>query len=143
MAIEVGVNSWVTMDEADTYFSERIGASNYWTSGADKEQALITAYRQIKNAYNLSAETTDNNIKYAQCEQALFLIAFSDEIFRRASLQAQGVVKAGIVKEDYLKEYMGEVPICAMARNFLKDYDTTGAKVRFVDLTRDEEEDYD
>lgn len=140
MAIQVGVNSWVTMDEADTYFSERIGASNYWTSGVDKEQALITAYRQIKNAYNLSAETTDSNIKYAQCEQALFLLAFSDEIFRRSSLQAQGVVKAGIVEEDYLEKQMDEIPICSMARNFLKSYNADIVKVKFVSLKRDEED---
>jgi len=42
-------NSWVTMAEANIYFGERIGADKYWVTGTNKEQALITAYRQLIN----------------------------------------------------------------------------------------------
>jgi len=134
-------NSWVTMAEANTYFGERIGAGNYWTTGLDKERALITAYRQLKNMEGyVFPDTPTVNMQYAQCEQALFLIAFSDEIFRRASVQAQGVVEAGVVKEKYV--IREGVPICDMAKVLLKsceDPETTGHHA--IDLERDEDED--
>lgn len=149
MSLVVGQNSWVTLQEADDYFATRIGADKYWdNSQNNKEKALVTAFRQLKVAYDLQADNTDENVKYAQCEQALFLIAFSDEIFRRTSLQAQGIVKAGLLKEDYSQDMLQEVPISVMAKKFLKDYEPvseseTGVSVKFIDLSRDEEEDYD
>jgi len=134
-------NSWVTMAEANIYFGERIGADKYWVTGTNKEQALITAYRQLINTDGYSfPDTPTINMKYAQCEQALFLLAFSDEIFRRGSLQAQGVVEAGIVKEKYVFEQ--GVPICDMAKVLLKDSeDTTKTGHHAIDLKRDEDED--
>jgi len=143
MALDT-TNSWVTINEADTYFSERIGASAYWVSGAAKEAALITAFRQLNNAkgYSFPAAASDN-MKYGQCEQALFLLAFADEMFRRQSLQAQGVTDAGIVKEKYMQ--MKDMPICIQAKGFLRSYELTenkeGAGAIYAgDLTRDENE---
>ena len=140
MSLIVGTNTWVTMAEADTYFSERIGSSKYWVSGADKEQSLITAYRQINNmdGYVFPVVATDN-MKYAQCEQALFLLAFSDEIFRRSSLKAQGVTEAGIVKEKYMQ--IDGVPIAEMAKVLLKDNEDASNTGNYaITLERDEDE---
>jgi len=141
MSLTISTNTWVMMAEANTYFSERIGAEKYWLTGTNKEQALITAYRQLKNTEGyLFPDTPTVNMKYAQCEQALFLLAFSDEIFRRGSLQAQGVVEAGIVKEKYVIEQ--GVPICDMAKVLLKDNeDTEMTGHHAIDLARDEDED--
>lgn len=141
MALAVGENSWLTLEEAETYFSTRIGSSEYWCSGADKEAALITAYNQLNGCglFDFPAAATQA-MKDAQCEQALFLLIHGEDIDRRKGLQAQGVTAAGIVKESY-KEDIDQIPICTNAKNFLKEYSIEGQDIYAVDLERDEEED--
>lgn len=141
MALVVGENSWVTVEEADTYFSDRIGASEHWVSGAEKEPALITAYNQLNGCglFDFPAAATQA-MKEAQCEQALFLLIHVGDIDSRKGLQAQGVTAAGIVKETYKGEIDG-IPICVNAKNFLKDYVVEGKDVYATDLSRDEDED--
>lgn len=141
MALTVGENSWVTVEEADTYFSSRLGSSEHWVSGAEKESALITAYNQLNGCgfFDFPASATQV-MKDAQCEQALFLLVHVEDIDRRKGLQVQGVATAGIVKESY-KENIDQIPICTNAKNFLKDYSVEGKDIYAVDLTRDEEED--
>jgi hypothetical protein len=48
MALEVGVNSYVSLDEAEAYFADRINVGS-WTEADDltKEQALVTAAKQL------------------------------------------------------------------------------------------------
>jgi hypothetical protein len=50
MALVKGTNSFVTRDEANTYFSDRIDISA-WTSATDsqKDQSLVTATRMLNN----------------------------------------------------------------------------------------------
>lgn len=140
MALVVGENSWLTVAEAEPYFSTRIGSSEYWCSGADKEAALITAYNQLNGCglFNFPTEVAQA-MKDAQCEQALFLLIHIEDIDRRKGLQAQGVTAAGIVKESY-GDGLDEIPICANAKNFLKEYSIEGQDIYAVDLERDEEE---
>ncbi|MDI3528708.1 MAG: hypothetical protein PWQ23_527 [Thermoanaerobacter sp.] len=49
MAIQVGINSYVTIDEAEQYFSERL-YTDEWDNAdtATKEKALLTACRRIE-----------------------------------------------------------------------------------------------
>jgi hypothetical protein len=145
MSLIIGTNTWISQTDADTYMAERIGAATYWVS-AGKESALITAYRQLSMNPSYSFPTATTSIttamKYAQCEQALFLIQFSDEILHRKGLQAQGVVSAGIVKEQYDQNKIDELPICQMAKNMLKSFEVdTGLAIS--DLERDETLDVD
>jgi len=140
MAIDVGTNSWIDVADATTYFAERIGASKYWPaslSEPDKEAALITAYRQINSIsdYSFPDDATDN-MKFAQCEQALMLVAFADEMFRRSALQSQGVAEAGIVKEKYNLD--GEVKISDIAKSLLTGFETE-APFYTVQKERDED----
>lgn len=141
MALTVGENSWVTVAEADTYFSSRLGSSEHWCSGAEKETALITAYNQLNGCglFSFPADVAQV-MKNAQCEQALFLLIHVEDIDRRKGLQAQGVTAAGIVKETYKGE-IDEIPICVNAKNFLKDYAVEGKDIYATDLSRDEDED--
>jgi len=49
MAVQVGVNSYVTLDEAEQYFSERLYTDEWDNADAiTKEKALITACRRIE-----------------------------------------------------------------------------------------------
>ena len=141
MAITIGTDSWVTLAEADTYFSERIGASAYWTATlteVDKEAALKTSYRQINSLSYSFPTIISDSMKFAQCEQALMLAAFADEMFRRASLQAQGVQVAGVVKETYRLD--DKVKISDLAKSLLSKYDVATAPMYTYTRTRNEEE---
>ena len=126
MSIDIGTNSWLSVADATTYFVERIGADKYWPgalSEAKKEAALKTAYRQINSVSNYSfPDIASDNMKFAQCEQALMLTAFADEMFRRGSLQSQGVTDAGIVKEKYNLD--GSVKIADIAKSLLTGFET-------------------
>lgn len=48
MSIDVGTNSYVTVEEADAYFSDRYGYDK-WASETNKEGALISATQQLDN----------------------------------------------------------------------------------------------
>lgn len=142
--IVVGTNSFCTAQEAEDYFATRMSV-DAWDDATDDNQirALITAYNQLVNSGLFSfPATTTNAIKYAQCEQALFLLQQGDDIDSRRALQAQGVVEAGIVKEKYSGDLQG-VAICANARAFLKDYAIEDNQLFVGDVNRDEEESAD
>ena len=110
---------WLEEADADEYFCTRLGADEYWATGTPKLAALTTAQSCIEASglYTIPDEVTDL-MKQAVCEQALFLLREGSGIDRRASLQAQGVLSAGIVQETY-----GGVPgivIAPMAAAMLK-----------------------
>lgn len=140
MAIVINTNSWVEIAEATAYFVERIGASKYWPASLtdpEKEAALITAYRQINSISDYSfPETATDNMKFAQCEQALMLVAFADEMFRRTALQSQGVSEAGTVKEKYALD--GEVKISDLAKSLLTGFET---EALFFTVQKERDED--
>lgn len=131
---------WVTDVEADAYFENRLGASEFWVSSTDKPAALLTAYSQLRAVYSTTRgytipTTATDNMKTAQFEQALFLLV--DNPLRRQALQAQGVVVAGILKETY--KYGPTVAIALIAANLMEQESrTSGAKA--AALTRDEDE---
>ena len=118
---------WVTVAEADTYFATRIRASDWWTSGAEQEAALQTAYEQLIAHPELSLPTEATAaMKKAQYEQALFLLV-DPGMDERTALKAQGVTQAGIVKEIYRTRDLHTLPISPYALVTLSDYSSTGA----------------
>jgi len=86
MSLEVGVNSYVTENEADTYFDDRYNGSD-WGEVPDTEIALVSAADLLDSAfswYNDKTESTQDlefprneetdvpqKVKNAQCELAL------------------------------------------------------------------------
>lgn len=124
--IEINVNSYVSLDEANTYFSERLGA-DYWATLEDsqKEKALITATKKIDRLpftgykqdpcqplqfpryyYNTCGNKTaivPQQIKDAVCEEALtelqYLEANSDDVYN------------GALKDDYQSLKLGDAAI--------------------------------
>ena len=93
---------WVTEAEADTFMSTRYNASSFWISGVDKAAALQTAYHDLFNCkqFSLPVEAVDA-MKNAQFEQALFLVQQAAGLDSRMGLQAMGVNKVGIIKEEF------------------------------------------
>lgn len=142
--LDIGVNSWVTLVEANAYFAGRWGSDEFWNddlTDVKKSMALITAYNQILNSgYYEIPSTVNDIIKNAQCEQALFLVVHGSDAMRRMGLQNQGVLSAGIVKETYDPLMRGKIPFAAEVMALLNVYAVnTGAHV--VELTRDDSKD--
>lgn len=100
MAIVVGVNSWVTIAEADAYLTSKAGAEN-WFALADaagpgedsKETFLVSAYYWLlyDSGFGLTPENTDDYVKKAQIEAALFLLSYRVDYENRAAKIAGGV----------------------------------------------------
>ena len=142
--ITVCSNSFCTLVEAEAYFDIRLGVAAWDAAVEDnKNRALITAYLQLTSSKEFILPLLGTTaIKYAQCEQALFLLQQGDDIDSRRALQVQGVAEAGIVKEKYSGDVQGIV-ICANARGFLKDYLNQDDQLFIGDVNRDEEESAD
>jgi len=143
MGIVVGTNSWVTEAEANTYFDDRIRASDYWTDAADDNvPALITAYNWLNAGKYAFPTTATQPIKDAQCEYAFFLLQHQPDLDLRMGLQAQGVIAAGVVKERYKDDNYLELPLPPIVVKLLEGYDTE-RPVYLVNLARNENEGVD
>ena len=149
MSLIVDTNSWISVADATTYFATRYGAGDQWgtsiPSETNKEAALITAYNQIQSCKLFEIGTVTQDVKNAQCEQALFIIIHQTDSDSRMGVQAQGVLAAGIVKETYKASSGGEIPISPIAKRMLETAGAfTGRKLAYVmDIDRDEDEDAD
>jgi len=100
MSLAVGSNSWVTVVEADTYLTDRIGAEAWFAlsgagnpGAASKEVLLVSAYTWLINnpQLKLSASLTDSNVKNGQIEAALFLLEHYDALNERRAAIGTGV----------------------------------------------------
>jgi len=106
MSITVGTNSWITLADAEIYFSTRIGVTEWDALATDeiKEKYLITAYNWIyyDSAFNVPATSTETAVKYGQCEAALFLVSYYTDMDKHDALIASGVnrFKYGEREED-------------------------------------------
>ncbi|MGF9711720.1 DnaT-like ssDNA-binding protein [Paenibacillus naphthalenovorans] len=121
MALIVGTNSYVSVDDADIYFADRLFADK-WESATplDKEKALIMATRkidmQLLNGRKVDSAQTlqfprsiysrykyppypqwvdesevSDDVKSAVCEEALAILSYTKESQKRTQLQRQGV----------------------------------------------------
>lgn len=142
-SIVVGINSFVTQTEADTYFTTRWGSAA-WTelSESEKDQALVTAYNQLVNAglFSLPEEAT-TPVKIGQMEQALFIAVHGSDMLARSGLIAQGVESSQVVKETYDKSMRGKIPICPEALEYMSEYYNRDEGMFAGQLERDDEED--
>ena len=148
MALVVGTNSYISVANADTYFSERLNVSD-WTGAvtATKEAALIQATRTLDALYTFAGDLTSDDqalawprsyvydcegreldsatipeaVKNATCEEALHLLA-GDQI-STPSLLTQGFKKAklGSMEVEVSDSKSGASPdkISGMARDYL------------------------
>jgi hypothetical protein len=78
----------VTVEQANTYFATRLGASRYWTADTEKAAALATAENQLATLYALADTEACRN---AVCEQALFLLRDPEGIVGEKYAGAAGI----------------------------------------------------
>jgi len=104
-------NQWVTSTAADTYFSTRRDATDYWVTGVDKDEKLRTAQLELYMSRlfllphpmpNAADDATlfPDTVEAAICEQTLFhLIDTGAE--SREQLVSQGVTRSQVYGETY------------------------------------------
>lgn len=132
------IGYFIDVAEADNYFlTERLETEawdlldNYGSADAYKTKALNHAFNRIYYSQDFdlplpSAATATQLIilKKAQAEMAYYIAAhvFGGDEDARKGLQAQGVVKAGVVQEDYEKEMLLATPIPAPVQDLLAGF---------------------
>lgn len=137
--LEVGVNSYVTVAEADDYLSLRHGADAWWAAHEDaKAQALVTATRRIGMQLLLGRkETADQSLAFprqiwsggrwvtveagwmdvlaAACEEALAIVGQSGWERQRERMAQAGVTEVS-VGEGGAREFMAEQAVMDKVR---------------------------
>jgi hypothetical protein len=107
---------WVDPTAAATFFTTRYGCSA-WAALAvvDQTALLTTAWNRILHdpRWTIPASpdaATKATLAYCQELTAWYMHTHLEDEDRRKGLQAQGVISAGIVKENYEKDKLDEVP---------------------------------
>ena len=138
--------------DAVAYFASERLVTKAWDdlSAADKPKAVTNAYNRIyyDSRYDVPtyADATAAQkviLRIANGEMAYFLAMHLASEDRRMGLRAQGVIKAGIVKEDY-KDDLAELPIPPFVDALLEaEGFTTEKAFGMVDVARDENKSVD
>lgn len=123
--ITVGVNSWITLAEADAYLATKLYADDWATTAqATREQAVISAFWRIysNSNYSIPKSSTDEPVKQAQAETAFYMLEYESEMKKRRALQAAGVKEFEVSKfsETYEKGKASLLP--QEAEELLFDY---------------------
>lgn len=139
----------INLAEANTYFTVDRLETVFWdnASNALRTKALENAHNRIlyHDDYEIPASPSPAQLvklKMAQEEMAYYLLIHLADEDRRKGIQVQGVVKAGIVKEDYDKDLLLWLPIPPFVDDLLSEFKKAKAFFK-VDIDRDEEESVD
>lgn len=138
--VVVGVNSWVTIAQADDYFAAKYGADAWATlTVLQKTQLLLSAVRWIlsQNTFDIAMTSTAALVKYAQCEAAWFIYRWFGEYEKRRALISSGVKSFTIL--DFSESLSDAVQFPAFLSDILADYSTV-ASSQFVNIHRDVED---
>lgn len=143
---------WMTdLDEANSYFKTNRPEREAWEAISDDEKHeafLYYAYNRIyySGYYPLIPASPSAaqliKLKMAQCEFAYYLAQHLADEDRRKGIQAQGVVSAGIVKEDYSESMIAMMPIPPYVDALLSEFKDEAA-LAIMDIDRDEDEEAD
>jgi len=143
----------ISIASADDYFTLERLHRNWWDalkiSGDPKQSAvLIQAYNRLYYGNEFVLPTyADASVdqlvvlRIVNCEMAYYLAQHLNDEDRRKNIQAQGVIKAGIVKEDYLEDMLKNTPVPPFVRDMLTAAGFKKGKLfKVVALERDENE---
>jgi len=141
------------LTDAKAYFTDERLVTTAWddlSTDAKMTKAVRNAYNRIYHdsrydvpTYVAATAAQLVVLKIVNGEMAYYLAQHMDSEDRRMGLRAQGVIKAGIVKEDY-KDDLAELPIPPQIDAMLEDAGFTTEKAfGMVDIDRDEDESVD
>ena len=100
VTIIVGVNSWVTLAEADAFIEGQFGSSWSALTITQRQQCLITAFWWLYNSsqYNITKTSTNENVKNAQMLLADWIGEFFEDWKERNALWSSGVKSFSLSK---------------------------------------------
>ena len=110
-----------------------------------KEKALYNAYDRIRfdSHYSIPVAPSASDLerlKLAQTEMGYYLLVHLADEDSRKGLQAQGVITAGIVKEQYSEAMLQTLPIPPFVAMLLFPWLVNTGFISTANLSRDEEE---
>lgn len=138
-------------DAEDYFLVERL-ETECWDD-LTEDSAIHQRQKVIINGYNrlyydptwalptyIEASSDDLIIlRKANGEIAYYLACHLSDEDRRKGLQAQGVIKAGIVKEDYSEKYLMSLPVPPFVAAMLTPWLVDTTFISTANLARDEE----
>lgn len=130
----VGQNSWVTVAEANTFFSDLWGG-DFWAtlSVAQKQQLLITAFNWINSSgYSISPTSTSVLVKNAQMMLAKEIYNSLPDYEKRQTLYASGVRSFSI---EGFSETLAKQELPFNIQQLLNDFKTGGGG-KFFEIER-------
>ena len=137
--------------DADAYFEEERLETEAWDDLEElsgyKAKVLIQAYNRIYYdprwslpTYAKASAAALIELSKANAEMAYYLAVHLADEDRRKGIQAQGVVTAGVVKEQYAEKHLMDLPVPPFVIAILKPWSTE----RFagvLEVARDDDED--
>lgn len=142
---------FLNLAAAETYFTDERLVTTAWDAltDAQKNKAIINGYNRIfyDSRYNVptyALATVAQLVILSKVngEMAYYLARHMEDEDRRQGLRVQGVIKAGIVKEDYKDDVA--LPVPPFIDAILDDAGfTTAVAFGMVNLERDEDESVD
>lgn len=144
--------------DAEAYFTAERLITTAWDAlfgysddAVLQEKAIINAYNRIYYdprydvpTYAAATDAQKVILKKVNGEMAYYLAQHLDDEDRRKGLQAQAVIKAGIVEEDYSKDDLMALPVPPFVEALLEaEGFTTEKAFGMVDIDRDEDESVD
>ena len=148
---------WVIdLASAESYFEDERLETAAWdalfamdTTGLYAEKALLNAFNRLyyDPHYTLPtyAEATALQLvvlRKAECEMAYYLAQHLADEDRRKGIQAQGVVKSGVVQEDYDPKWLDRIPVPPFVDALLSEF-KGGGPLHIANVERDEDESAD
>ncbi|HJX73819.1 MAG TPA: hypothetical protein VJ307_06645 [Candidatus Deferrimicrobiaceae bacterium] len=150
---------WVfDLADAEGYFEDERLETSAWdalfaldSTGTYAEKALLNAFNRLyydphygllPATYAAASAAQRIVLRKAQCEMAYYLAQHLADEDRRKGIQAQGVVKSGVVGEDYDPGWLDRIPVPPFVDTLLAQF-KTGGPLHVANVERDEEEDAD
>lgn len=140
--------------DAEAYFTDERLVTTDWDALADnatKTKAVINAYNRIFYDPRYGVPTYADAsaaalviLKKVNGEMAYYLAQHLEDEDRRKGLQAQAVIKAGIVKEEYHAEMLTDLPVPPAVDAMLEDGGfLTETAFGMINIARDEDKSVD
>lgn len=147
---------WVLdLASAESYFEDERLETSAWdalyaldTAGLYAEKALLNAFNRLyydrhygllPADYAAASAAQRVILRKAQCEMAYYLAQHLADEDRRKGIQAQGVVRSGVVGEDYDPGWLGKIPVPPFVDALLAQF-KGGGPLHVADVERDEDE---
>jgi hypothetical protein len=131
----VGVNSWISLADANTYFSQ-IKDGAFWASltNSEKEILLMTSFYWInRSGYSIAPTSTSILVKQAQCELTIEVHYRYTEYKKRAAQYASGLRNFNF---NGWAESLALPALPLIIENMLEGF-LTGKGGKFFEMTRD------